>query len=243
MTKAGRREFLRRILVMCLLIAGWVQLGNDNIIVAVGLMVSSVLAYIYLPAFPVPKGALVYGRGQSQTGPDWLGFILSSLFFVFPVWAAISEPNWGTFHPSSIMLWPMALIFSSFWIIGALYASYWIEIKPSKLLISSAWSRQNISYSNIKRVRRFRRTIIPKWMKILLPFMLMKGQYGGAGALLLARNTTGMELVLKNGHSVLIPDAGFEAESLQILSALDKHGVKLATTYQKRLDRIAEANK
>ena len=200
------------------------------------LLVGSVLVYIYLPAVPVPVKALVYNAGMSQTGPDWIGFVLSSLAFVAPIWFAISEPNWGTIHPSSMLLWPMALATSSFWIIGALYSSYWIEIKPRKLIISSTFSVNEVPFKTIKRAKSYRRGL-PKWLYLLMPLMLMKGQTAGAGSLLLTQKRTGIELVLKSGKSVSIADSGFEEEIIQILQALDKHGVKLAATFKRRLQK------
>jgi hypothetical protein len=242
MTKAGRREFFRRILTVSILITGLSQFGYGHTILALALIVGSVLIYTYIPAVPIPAKALVYDAGMSQTGPDWIGFVLSSLAFVAPIWFAINEPHWGTIHPSSVLLWPMALATSSFWIIGALYSSYWIEIKPRKLIISSTFSVHEVPFNTIKRVKSYRRGL-PKWLYMLMPLMLMKGQVAGAGSLLLTQKRTGIELILKTGKSVSIADSGFEGEIIQILQALDKHGVKLAATYQKRLKKIAEAQK
>ena len=238
MTSSGLREFIRRILVMVILIVALTTIGYGRYLPGALLLAAALAIYIYLPAVTPPAGALRYDAGKSQVGPDWLGFVLSSLFFAFPVWAAISEPNWGTIHPSSVVLWPMALLFSSFWIIGALHASYWIRIEPHGLKISSAFSLRSVSFDTIKAVRRYRRGL-PKWLYLLTPFMMAKGQYGGAGALLLARDRTGMELVLKDGKTLSIADSGYDEEIVEILQALDRNKVKLAAAYRKILSRQA----
>ena len=240
MTSSGRRELIRRIFVMVILVVALVTIGYGRYVLGALLLAGSVAFYIYLPAVKPPAGALQYDAGKSQVAPDWLGFVLSSLFIAFPVWAAISEPNWGTIHPSSIMLWPMALVFSSFWIIGALHASYWILIKPDRLVISSAFSFRDVPFDTVKAVRRYRRGL-PKWLSLLTPFMIAKGQYGGAGALLLARDRTGMELVLKDGKRLSIADSGYDEEIIEILQALDRNDVKLAAAYRKILRRQAES--
>ena len=237
MTKSGRREFLRRVVVMLTFTAGLIILGTGSYLSGVVLMAASIAIYVYLPVIKVPERALAYGSGQSQTIPDWLGFIVSSLFFAFPVWAAISEPNWGTIHPSSVLLWPMAVITSSFWIIGALYASYWILIEKHKLVISSAFSRHDVRFDNIKKVRHYSRGL-PKWLNLLAPLMIMKGQFSGAGSLLLMQKRTGMELVLNDGRSISIADSAYEQEIIKILQALGAHNVKLAAYYARRLEKL-----
>lgn len=234
MTPAGRREFSRRMAVMWLLVTGLIQLGHDDYFLATALLAGSVAVYIYIPAVPAPVKAMMYDTGSSQAGPDWIGFVLSSLAFAFPVWAAISESHWGAIHPSAVLLWPMGLITSSFWIIGALYASYWIEIKRRKLVISSAFSMHQVPFKEIRRVKTYRRGL-PKWLYLLTPLMIMKGQYGGAGSVLLARKRTGIELELKSGKSVSVSDSAYHEEIILILEALERNGVKLTAALHKRL--------
>lgn len=236
MTKSGRREFLRRIIVMVLLVSGLSAIGFSNYLFSTVLIASAVSFYMYLPAVSHPRNVLLYDAGSSQTVPDWLGFIVSSLFFAGPIWASIAEPNWGTVHPSSVLLWPMALISSSIWIIGALNASYWIVIKPKTFSISTAFGKQKLSFDTIHKARPYRKGL-PQWLYFLLPLMILKGQFSGGGALLLAQDRTGMELILKNGKSIAISDSDFDVAIIKILQALDQHHVKLAATYQKRLKR------
>lgn len=237
MTKSGRREFFRRLLVMGVLTVGLVTFGYTTYFIGIGFIAGSIALYIYLPAVPIPKDALVYDTVGSQTVPDWLGFILSSLFFAGPVWAALSEPNWGTIHPSSMLLWPMALLSTSLWIIGALHASYWILITPKKLVVSSAFSKQEISFNSVQKARPYRRGL-PGWLYFLMPLMVLKGQFGGAGSLLLAQDRTGIELIMKDGKSNYISDSGYGEEIMFILQTLDQHGVELAARYKKRLQKM-----
>ncbi|WP_146347337.1 hypothetical protein [Falsiphaeobacter marinintestinus] len=240
MTRMGRREFFRRIVVLASLIAGLSMVGRSAYGLALALGALSVAVYVYLPAVQAPKNALRYDAGATQVGPDWIGFVLSSLFFVFPIWAAMSEPHWGTIHPSSVVLWPMGLVSSSLWVIGALHASYWILVKTKEYVISSAFSQRNVAFDTIKSVRRYKRGL-PKWLYVFVPFMIAKGQYGGAGSLLLARDRTGMELELKDGRRISISDSGYDDEIVQILQPLERHNVKLAAAYRKLLTRHAEA--
>lgn len=240
MTNAGRREFFRRISVLVLLVFGLSQIGYGKYFYTALLIAAAITLYRYLPTVPKPKNALVYDKGASQTGPDWIGFVLTSLFFVAPIWAAISEPVWGTIHPMSVVLWPMAIACSTFWIIGALYSSYWVLLKPNGLIISSAFSERTIPFDTIRKVKRYRRGL-PSWLYLFAPFMIARGHYGGAGALLLARDRTGMELILKDGRNAGIASSGFDDEILEIIQALDRHGVKLAAVYKNRLKKFSEA--
>jgi hypothetical protein len=141
-THAGRTEFFRRISVLGLLIFGLTQIGYGGYLYAAFLIIAAIAVYRFLPKVPAPNNAFRYNSGVSQVGPDWIGFVLTSLFVVAPLWAAISEPIWGTIHPMSVLLWPMAVACSAFWVIGALYSSYWIVIQPKTLVISSAFSQK-----------------------------------------------------------------------------------------------------
>lgn len=241
MTRWGQREFLRRIIVMALLIAGLTMIGHGRYIAGAAIIALSVLVYFALPPVEIPEGALRYAAGKTQVAPDWIGFVLTSVFVTVPIWAAISEPNWGPIHPSSVVLWPMALVVSSFWIIGALYASYWILVGRNGLVISSAFRQREVAFDAVKSVRRYRRGL-PKWLVLFAPLMISKGQYGGAGALLLARDRTGMELVLKDGRRIPIADSGYDAEIIQILRPLAQRGVALAAPYRKALETYDEAS-
>lgn len=227
---------------MGLLVIGLSRIGYGNYIYAALLIAAAIAVYRYLPSIHAPKNALRYDKGASQTGPDWIGFVLCSLFLVVPVWAALSEPVWGTIHPMSVVLWPMAIACSAFWIIGAIYSSYWILIIKDGLVISSAFSERTIPFSAIEKAKRYRRDL-PSWLYLLAPFMVAKGQYSGAGALLLARDRTGMELVLTDGRTVGIASSGYDDEILEILQVLDSHGVKLAAPYKKRLTKLQGVHK
>jgi hypothetical protein len=57
----------------------------------------------------------------------------------------------------------------------------------------------------------------------------------------MARDRTGLDLVLKDGRHVSIADSGFEEEVLEILQALEGRGVKLATSLKTRLKKMREA--
>lgn len=240
MTKSGRREFFRRFSVMIIMVMAFVQTLQGQFLPAVALFVAAILFYVYLPTVAAPKHALRYDAGKSQIGPDWLGFMLSGLAIAFPISAAIDEPLWGTIHPSAVMLWPMALILCSFWVTGALHAAYWILIEPKALVISSAFSRREVPYSTIKSVRRYRRGL-PKLISFMVPVMLASGQASGAGAVMLARDRTGMELVLKDKRRISIADGGYDEEIIEILQALDRHKVKLAAAFRTLLRKHAQA--
>jgi len=221
---------------MIILVTSFVQALQGQFLPAFALLVASILIYVYLPAVAAPRQALRYDAGKSQIGPDWLGFILSGLAIAFPISAAIDEPRWGTIHPSAVVLWPMALILCSFWIIGALHAAYWILIEPKALVISSAVSRREVPFSTIKSVRRYRRGL-PRWISFMAPLMLVNGQASGAGAVMLARDRTGMELVLKDKRRISIADSGYDEEIIEILQSLDRNKVKLAAAFRTLLKK------
>ena len=71
--------------------------------------------------------------------------------------------------------------------------------------------------------------------------MIASGKTTAAGSVLLARDRTGMELVLKDKRRISIADSGYDEEIIEILQALDRHNVKLAAAFRTLLKKHTQA--
>lgn len=178
MTRMGRREFFRRLAVLVLLVSGSGVAGHERSVMAAGLIVIPVFAYVALPPIAAPEGALRYDAGRTQ-------------------------------------------------------------IEPDRSVISSAFRERSIAFDTIRSVRRYRHGL-PNWLYLFVPFMLAKGQYGGAGAMLLAREGTGMELVLKGSRKVRLADSGYDDEIVQILRPISERAASFAVPCGRYLTQTEE---
>jgi hypothetical protein len=132
----------------------------------------------------------------------------------------------GAIHPSAVLTWPLALISIAFWLIGAVYAPYWIVIERDGLLVRSAFAERRMPFSDIRRVRPYRKTF-PRWLVALSPFLIARGNYGTAGALMLARPRRGIVIEGKNGDRIAIASDSFEKPMEKIKSALAARGIAI----------------
>lgn len=195
-------------------------------------LVAALAVYLVVPRAARPASALTYDLVPAVYGPDVVGFLLTGVFFALPFWARMGEPYlWGDFgvlvHPSALLVWPLALIAATIFWFSAQYASFWLVIEDEGLRINRLGSARFVAFSSIVEVRPMRRGL-PKWFRWLTPLLIAAGKFGAAGALLLARDTTGMTLVLDDGSEISIPQEAFEKHMRRVLSALRKKGVVFA---------------
>jgi len=221
----GRNEFVRRLTTNVLVVLAFAQIGNWPWFVIIAIGALAVLVYSRFPREPRPKDALCYDVASSQTIPDWMGFILSGFFIGLPIWGARAEPVWGPIHPSAVMVWPMALFSTAFWLVGAVYAPHWITIEPKGLRIHSAFADRRIAFSDIQRVRPYKRNL-PQWLLAMAPVFAAAGKFSLAGALMLSRPRRGMTLELADGRRVAIASDGFADGYREIREVLAVHGVR-----------------
>jgi len=222
----GMSEFIRRVIVALLVGLGFAMAGAWPWTAVAALAVLAIATYVFFPRPKPPPGALRYDTGPSQTGPDWLGFVLSGLFFAIPVWAARAEPFFGAIHPSALLTWPLALLSVSFWLIGAVYAAYWIVIDERGLVVRSAFAERRVAFGDIRRVTPYRKSL-PRWLVALSPLLVARGQFGAAGALMVARPRRGIVIEHSSGERIAIASDSFDKPMKEILAALAAHGIAL----------------
>lgn len=223
------REHVRRGVTLVLLtiaLASWPDVGWR---LAAIVIVCGAAIYILLPVKPRPQGAMTYERLPAVIGPDLLGLGLTSVFAALPFWARMGEPYlWEDFgllvHPSAFLAWPLALISATILWFSARYAAFWLVIEPEGLRIGQNSGERFILFSEIISIDPFRRGL-PGWLRWLAPLMVIAGKTSAAGALLLARDTTGISLILRDGSSVDIAQEAFEKPLRRVLNALKKNHV------------------
>ena len=216
MTRAGISQILRRaVAAACfsaaLLAAGQGAGGRAALLAALGFA-----AYALWPRVPVPPGAETMAQGPAVIGPDLLAFGLFALFFVLPLWIG----GQGGIHGSALMIWallpaPLALL-----AVGAAGACLRVTIGAEGLTVAGLRRVERAAWDGIAGWRRWRRGL-PRWMRALAPVLPPTA----AGAVLLARDSTGVELCLADGRRLRLPREGFERGEARLLRALRDHGV------------------
>jgi hypothetical protein len=223
MTKAGGVEYFRRAIALALCVTGAVYIQRP--VLAALLLLSGLAFYLLLPAAKRPPNALVYDRLPAIVLPDVVGFLLAGIFLAMPFWIGPGpgSPS-GMVHPVAIMTWPLAIGSLGILVVTAHYASFWLCIADDGLQLASAGQTQFVPYSKIVRVEPYRRGL-PRWLRALAPFLAVTGHYTAAGAVTLARDSTGIRLRLEGGPSIVICRDAFEEPYRQTLQALKAHGV------------------
>lgn len=223
MTRSGSLEYFRRAGTLLLCVAGSVYLQRPA--VAAILLGAGLAFYLFLPGAAPPQGALIHDRLPAIIIPDVLGFALVSFFFAMPFWFGGEDSSlFGGIHPMAVLTWPLALGSLAIVAVAAHRASAWIRIEDEGLRLTSARQIQHIPYGAIVSIELYRGGL-PAWVRALVPWLAATGRYTAAGAIALARDSTGVRLRLANGRSAVISRDGFERPYRQVLAALVAHGV------------------
>ena len=236
MTRVGAREYFRRGLTLVLLTSGLAGIPYwDGLIIGI-LMGAALLFYLLFPRSSPPPKALTYERIPAVYGPDFIGFFMTSVFLALPFWARAGNDGYLyegflLVHPAAVLTWPLALLSIFILVIAANYASYWIVIEAKGLTIFSAKEEKFLPFEQMEEVIPHRKGL-PKWIRFLTPLMVLTGKYTAAGAVLLARDTTGMSIKLKNGTAINIPSDAFEKPFKKILKALRAHNIPVNSDLQ-----------
>ncbi len=220
----GKSEFFRRVLTAFMVVLALATLGRWHWGFSLLVFLGAVAVYTFFPRPSPPQHALTYERFPSQIGPDWLGFLVSGLLFAIPFWGNLSDPEFGWLHPSAVIVWPVAFMFVSFWLIGYAYATYWIVLSKGTMRIRTATSERDVSFDDIEKVSPYTKRL-PKFVRYLAPFLVTSGHYGAAGAIMVARARQGITLTLKDGGTIDIASDSFEKEIREIRRRLQDHGV------------------
>lgn len=223
LTRTGIWAVLKRVSVLAVFTAGLILAPDSNPAVAVAFLGVAVGLYAVFPLPGHGPGALRYGRMQAVVIPDWLGFVLTGLMIALPFWAAET----GAAHPSAWLCWPMALFFASLIVVGWHYDCRAVTIRDAALEIETGRQNMTLPYASIARVAPWRRGL-PKWLRALAPLTLSLGSPGTAGAIMLARDSSGFALERAGGRPVVIPADAFRDGARAILAACMAHGVPVA---------------
>ncbi|MCC0028522.1 MAG: hypothetical protein H6889_16370 [Brucellaceae bacterium] len=225
------RELLRRIVALVFICAGLAILPLRGAGTASALVALGVAIHAFVPRAARPAQARVYDRIPSVHGPDILGYLLTGFFFALPFWARMGEEYlWVDFgllvHPSALLTWPLALISISILWFSAHYAAFWMLVEADGLQVNRLEGHRTIPFTDIARVSPFRRGL-PKWIRRLTPALVAAGKFGPAGAILLARDTVGITLTLRDGSQIPIASEAFEKPMRSLLKALGKNGIAI----------------
>lgn len=228
MSPEGWAETARRLLSLMLVSAGLATFGRLTIWAGIGLIAAALIVYAFFPAPPVEKEAMRYDRGPAVIGPDLLGLVMTGLFLALPVWIAHGEGTYGEeapiLHGTAWLVWPMALLSALILAVGGQHASFRLVVEDDGIRLTTARSRRSIPYDSIASVSPWRRGL-PKFIKGLVPVLLMMGKPGPAGAVMLARDSTGVELKLTDGTSIRISADAFEKNTSRLLKVLKEKGI------------------
>jgi len=224
MTKSGLLELLMRLIVMVLFAAALVCAVHVNGWMGGGLALAGLAVYIWFPRSSVPDGALRYARGPAVIGPDLIGYMLTTIFLALPFLIGIPGTAW--------MFAPMALVSMLLLVLSAWYASFYLVLGPDEIVLHTLRRSRRVSPGDITGVSAYKRGL-PKWMRKLVPFLVMGGAYGAAGSVMLARDETGMELRFADGTRQKIPAQGFEKHFKVLARHLKESGHEVPAKWVK----------
>ncbi|GEM_PF-2991256 len=197
MRKVGHPAALRglalRAAVLALIVAALIAVPG------LGWLWSAVLVMLALTAYFLgrrpARGHFVYAAASAIVIPDLLGFALVAVFLCIPVWATPGWPATGALNPAAWLLWPMAGLSAGLIYIAWRADSFAVSLTAAGLKITQGLWHWDLPYAEISQVRPWQRDL-PRWMRALVPLLVFFGRPGPAGAIMLARERRGIELVL-----------------------------------------------
>lgn len=218
-TREGGSQILRRLLSAVLFSTGLIFTGAVPLWWAAVLMLAGSLVYGLWPRPPRGPGDLLPRQWPSVIGPDLLGFSLTAFFVALPIWIGRGEGTEGL-HVSASVIWIMAAGSSTLLFVGAMASCFRLRIDADGMLLTRLFGETRLLWPQILGWKRWRRGL-PGAMRKFVPFL----PPGPAGAILLARDSTGVELHLKDGRKYRLPREGFEHGEKQLLQALAAQAV------------------
>lgn len=218
-SREGASQVLRRLLSAMLFSTGLIFVGVVPFWWTAILMLSGTLLYGLWPKPPKRLGELLLRQGPAVIGPDLLGFSLTAFFVALPIWIGWGEGTVGL-HGSASMIWIMAAGSSFLLVVGAAASCFRMRIDEGELVLTRLSGEVRVLWPEMLGWKRWRRGL-PGAVRKVVPFL----PPGPAGAILLARDSTGVEVHLKDGRVFRVPGDGFEHGEAQLLQALSKHDV------------------
>ncbi len=226
MTARGMILICLRLFVFVIWMSGLLLWPEEGPVVGGAACVLAVVAYTFLPRPRRPEGAMIYNRASAVVIADWMGIVLGSLMLALPVWAAPEMSDSAGVHPMAWLVWPMGLGFLSFSVIAWYYDCFTLEITAQGLRIETAWRHDSIAWADIERVGPWRRDV-PRWMRRLVPMLVMTGNPTQAGAILMARDSKGMSIERKGAAPFVISVGGFEENAKRLLAEFMRRDVEI----------------
>lgn len=220
-----------RVGVLGLVLAALVAGAYAGVMRAAGMGFLAVLAYAL--GRGRARGDFHYSTAQAIVVPDWLGFVLAGVFLAIPVWASADGWAAGRVHPSAWLLWPMALVGGALLWVGWRSECFALSLSGQEMDLARGWHQHRLRLEEIATVRPWRRDL-PGWMRALVPFLVLAGRPGPAGAILLARERQGIALVLRDGSELVIETDGLVPPESALVSALAAAGVDMPALADRR---------
>lgn len=234
MTARGIHLAVQRVLTLAVLFAACVALSRGPWPVAAGLLLLAAGVYVFYPVPSPPGDAFLYDRGPAVVGPDVLSFLFVPPLAAIPVWA---DPGWpqagGALHPSAVFVWPLAAVFLAFTVIGWHHASFTLRITAAGFEVDTGRRHVFLPFSKVTGVAPWRRGL-PRWMRALAPLALLIGRPGAAGALVMARDSTGIALTRRDAPEFVISSDAFERGTRAVLDACAAHGIPVSPALRKK---------
>ncbi len=220
MSRQGASQLLRRVLAALLFIAAAVSIGIAPPVWVGALIIAGGLIYGVWPKPKTMAGDLMLRRGPAVIGPDMLGFSLTALFAALPIWIGRGEATMSI-HGSASMIWIMAAGSAVLLLVGASASCFRLRLGSDGVMLMRLRGERELRWPDIIGWTRWRRGLpgILRRLTLFLPT-------GPAGAVLLARDSTGLALHLSDGRVFRLPHEGFEHGEAQLLQALKAHGVR-----------------
>ncbi|WP_101069253.1 hypothetical protein [Roseovarius salinarum] len=222
MSRKGIALAMQRGVAFTVVVLSLVGFAVSGVAGAAGLL----LAVVVYAWFPTPEDRLDgwrYDRLPAVIMPDWLGFIAGGVLIALPVWGA----GGAGLHVSAWLTWPMAAVFLVLPVIGWSYACFQVRIGETGLHVEDGWGQDEIPFAEIERIVPWRRGPA-RWLRWAAPVALFAGQPGSAGAMMLARDSTGFAILRRDGRRLPVPASAFDRGARAILTACARHGVPVA---------------
>ena len=196
-----------------------------------GALFAAIAVYVGLPAAPRPSNAMSYQRIPAIVAPDILVFLMAGVFIALPFWARMGEPElWSDFglliHPAALITWPLAMIVVVILYFSARSASFWMVIGTDGLRVRSMWFDRELPFARIAHVEAYRWGL-PAWVRLLAPLMAATGRYSAAGAVLLARDSHGLSIVMRDGTKTNIDADALEHVLKKAIAAMKRNGIRI----------------
>lgn len=165
--------------------------------------------YALLPWQKHGVEALRYSRARSSVVPDIMGAVLAGLFFALPI--LITNDNGmgdGIFSEGWIILtgvmWFMALLGVSLWVISAWYASLLLELTPEGLRLKTLTRDTVVPFSHIEKIE-VGRIDKPNLNRTLIILSLLISWKALGPALLASGPEHGLIFTLRSGKKLVFP--------------------------------------